>query len=212
MNKVVLGNELNHVIDFSRLNEDSIIVDLGAAVGGFVTELRTHTETMNSKIICVECSRKNIEKFNTEGYDNVVLLEKAIGGVDEGTVTFSEFIGQPKGDGNHKYYQWGNTVNKHTDRFANDNSVQVNQYDVPLISIKGLMEDQGIDRIDYLKMDIEGAEYDALFALDQDTADKINQMSFETHNISRNPKLVEHLESLGFTVEKHDKDEYYAYR
>jgi len=169
MSKIILGNELNHVINFDELNDDSIILDIGAAVGGFVAEMRNYPETKNSKIICVECSRKNIEKFKTKKFENVVMVEKAMGGVDEGTIVFTEFIGQPKGDGNHRYYQWGNTENNHEDKLSRDKSVEIIKYDVPLISIKCLMEEHGIETVDYLKMDIEGAEYSTLFALDDVT-------------------------------------------
>ena len=103
--KITLRNELNHVIDFTKLDNNSIIVDLGSAVGGFVSEIRKYSQTRDAKIICVECSRKNIEKFKKNKFKNVILIEKAVGKTTDGFVTFTEFVGQKKPDGNNKYYQ-----------------------------------------------------------------------------------------------------------
>jgi FkbM family methyltransferase len=51
--------------------------------------------------------------------------------------------------------------------------------DVPAMSLADLMSRYGLDRIDILKMDIEGAERTVMQALDDNTLDRINVIRFE---------------------------------
>jgi FkbM family methyltransferase len=133
-------------------------------------------------------------------------------GEDTEPITFTEFVGEPKSDGNHKYYQWANIFGDHKDKLAVDDSVEILEYEVEALTLAGLMKRADITEIDYLKMDIEGAEYDVLYSIDEELANKIHQISFETHDLPKNEKLIKHLESVGYNMSKHPDNEYYGYK
>ena len=52
---------------------------------------------------------------------------------------------------------------------------------VPCVGIKEIFDDNGLDRCDFLKMDCEGAEYDAIFECPRAYLDRIDRMAIEMH-------------------------------
>ena len=193
MNLINLGKELNHIINLDTLNADSIIVDAGAAVGNFVKKIQSYPQTQHSKIISLECSHKNLNKLKNLNLNNNIIVECALVGINK-EVFFSEFVGDTKPDGNHKYYQWGNILGNHKKNLKNK-KVKINEYKVKTITLEGLMNKYGLERIDYLKMDVEGAEYEIIENLDITIATKIHQISLETHNTNKNNNLIKCLEN-----------------
>ena len=205
-----LGKELNHIINLNKLNNESIIVDAGAAVGDFVKKIHSYPHTQQCKIISLECSRKNLDKLNKLNLDNNIIVECALVGKKK-EVIFSEFIGETKPDGNHKYYQWGNIMGNHKNKLKNKN-VEINEYRVNTITLVSLMDKYKLGHIDYLKMDVEGAEYEIIENLSKAVASKIYQISMETHDTNKNSGLIKSLEYLGYKVQLFDGNEIYASR
>ncbi|MFZ5565303.1 MAG: FkbM family methyltransferase [Thermodesulfobacteriota bacterium] len=52
---------------------------------------------------------------------------------------------------------------------------------VPCAGIQEIFDDNGLDRCDFLKMDCEGAEYDAIFSCPKAYLKKIDRMAIEMH-------------------------------
>jgi hypothetical protein len=75
-----------------------------------------------------------------------------------------------------------------------------------------MIEYYGFRSIDYLKMDIEGAEYEVVEHMSTKTASIIKQMSMELHSddASVNALLCSNLDKLGFNVLV-EKAEVYAW-
>lgn len=75
---------------------------------------------------------------------------------------------------------------------------------VKMRTIDTLMEHKGLDRIDILKMDIEGSEFEVLEGFKN--IKKCGQICFETHDrfyadgMEKLKKLVDHLTSNGFSL------------
>ena len=65
-----------------------------------------------------------------------------------------------------------------------------------------------IDHIDYLKLDIEGAEFNLFRTMTQNTANKIKQISCEIHpeffDGDATKFITDRLNELGFKFELHD--------
>jgi FkbM family methyltransferase len=81
--------------------------------------------------------------------------------------------------------------------------------DVDKITLSAIVREFGVDSIDLLKLDIEGAEYDVLFGLDEALSEKIRQITVEFHpQISRDDEMhryrdvLTHLSALGFASVK----------
>jgi FkbM family methyltransferase len=70
-------------------------------------------------------------------------------------------------------------------------------------SIKDFVKKEKIEKIDFLKMDCEGAEYEILYGLSRSELEKIGKISLEYHNIDKKRnglELKKFLEKNGFKV------------
>ncbi|MGH3257967.1 MAG: FkbM family methyltransferase [Streptosporangiaceae bacterium] len=76
------------------------------------------------------------------------------------------------------------------------------------VSVAQLMLEHEIDRIDLLKIDIEGGEF-AVFRVDEDLRwlDRVDQLALEVHrDFSDAASLIDRLRACGFTVDLRDND------
>jgi FkbM family methyltransferase len=199
-NLIDLGHDLHHWVDISRLDTDSIVIDAGANVGSFIEVIRTYVDC---KIIAVECGKTNIAHIKNKNFENVYIIGKALVGDSSQPITLTEIVGESKSDGTMRYNQWHNIYGNHS-----NHSAQVNTYVVGGVTLKELVEDYGT--IDYLKMDIEGAEYEVIESLTHEDAQKIKQISLECHDENQNSRLEEVLISLGYEVFWKANSEIYA--
>lgn len=105
-------------------------------------------------------------------------------------------------DGETTLYYHDTHSDSHSTRAPDPGSHFLRRLSVPTLSIASLMARHDIDRIDMIKMDCEGAEYDVLFALDPDVAARIGEIFLEYHASSdpdRNYTTLDaHLTNLGF--------------
>lgn len=112
------------------VKEGDIVVDIGANVGPFVKSI-IHRNPQ--KVYCVEPSTKLVKTIseNFPNNDNIVLVNKAI--VGDSTDIVHIFLGR--------------IVQEGDDRFEE-------------ITFHQFLEDYSIEKIDFLKIDCEGGEYD----------------------------------------------------
>lgn len=211
---------IGHVVNFSKLNENSLIVDAGASIGKFTEELRKRLETNQSKILCIEPSHLNFDKLkNNKELDNVEIINRALTENKKNKVIFTEFKGELKKDGNFYYHEWGNIKNlyKNSETII-ANKVEYIDYEVETINLYDITNKYNF--IDYLKMDIEGAEYDVIDNINNELANRIEQISIEIHEpLHEYPILIEKLKELKFKVISFDDpaipgkvSEIYAYK
>jgi FkbM family methyltransferase len=208
-----------HIINLNKINDNSIIIDGGANVGGFIEKMREYT---NAQIYAIECSPGHCARIEDARHSNVEVLQKALVGVSRGPCTFTEFEGPLKEDGHKRYYQWGNIFGEHVPRLGPDPLVQVSQYEVEPITIKELLQQYKWKQIDYLKLDVEGAEYEIIERLEKPESTLIKQISLESHGSidcgdglsaeRKNADLIARLESLGYKTELFANNEVYAWR
>lgn len=76
---------------------------------------------------------------------------------------------------------------------------------IQCMSVNDIFAEQGIDQCAVLKLDCEGAEYEALYALSADTAGKIQKIVMEYHDDLKNDKntlksLANHMQQFGFKL------------
>jgi|SRR3989304_307962 len=88
---------------------------------------------------------------------------------------------------------------------------------VPAVTLTTLFKDQGIDHVDFMKLDVEGSEYEILgHSTFAEVAPKIDSMLIEAHSwAGRHPnQLKESLKNRGFTVEQvqNDASLFYAHK
>lgn len=177
-----------HRINFEYLNNNSIIVDAGACMGTFIDFVRKH---IACKIYAIEPCKTHVKLLNSKEYLNVKVINKAlVGKSTTDYINFNEYIGLP---------EWGSVYPRNISHYKLKKTVS---YTVGCININDIFNMLGVDHIDYLKLDIEGAEFDIFYSMTKQIASKIYQFSAEihaiNHDISDVPNLIRIINKLGY--------------
>jgi FkbM family methyltransferase len=134
-----------------------VIVDLGANIG--CTMVHYASLYAGARIVGVELDVENVRlaRINTEAIADQSMLFHAAIGPKDGVVRYS---GQE---------EWGYRVDPHGDRTVEE------------LSMASLLAKAGLTTIDFLKIDIEGAERD-LFEGDLSWLPAVRSLAVEVHN------------------------------
>lgn len=153
------------------INPGDMVMDCGAHIGSF-TRLAL---SLGAKVLAIEADRDNFEmlKLNTIGYNNLILYNAII--YDGKPVPF---LKDPERGELHKI-------------------AAVSPDIFPSTTLKRIIKQFKIEKIDLLKMDIEGSEYEVLYHFKQ--FEIVRQISMEWHyGASNMAKLIIFLEKKGF--------------
>jgi FkbM family methyltransferase len=168
LNEILNLNVYNN--DFVSVNEGDVVVDIGVNFGLFSLDALQYKP---SKIIGFEPNPRLNHFFKKM---NIPLVELTQGAISDknGKVTFyeNEFPGRSSLHSNMST----NTIKS---------SYEVDVYDINDILNK-------YDKINYFKVDCEGAEYEIFQAIDMDVlCNKIDKIAIEFHNPPTDLKVVE---------------------
>jgi len=172
-----------HTFFEELLNEEVIIVDLGACMGEFTKEMDKLYKVKKS--IMVEANPTNFSML--ENKDNYVLYNKVIYSEDDKTIEFFEDTNSPYNGSNH--FNYFNGI----------------RHEVKSITLEKIIEENNLEYIDILKVDIEGSEYDVMPNIKDETYSIIRQITIEFHDfIDTNLKnktvlIINKLNKLGFS-------------
>ena len=151
-----------HIIDFDYVPENPIVVDAGSLDATFIGEFNKHCKCIP---YIIEADSQHLPKIK---YKN--LYHRVLGGdalPDE--ITFYSY----------GHVGWGSIYySEHRNNNYKCNGTNI----VKTLRINDIFDFLNIDRIDYLKLDIEGAEFNLFRTMTQDTADRIKQISCEVHD------------------------------
>jgi FkbM family methyltransferase len=186
----VLQDQYHLPPTLSKISANPVILDLGSNIGLTIVHMKHIYPT--SKIIGYEMNRENylLAKRNTKFYDNVIVVNTAVW-IEDATVTY-------RNTANYDSYAILNDIGK---KDADE------LIEVPSLKLASIIKNHNLTHIDYLKMDIEGAEKAILESKDLSWMDKVGAMNIEMH-LDRNNDLNEFLaiiENRGFTVWKDSK-------
>lgn len=190
----------NYYLFINRFDQQSTIVDVGC---GFDADFSMYMiDTYNLKAIGIDPTQKhkesleNLVKKNNDkfSYKPLAISEK------DGQITFNESIRSTS----------GSILDEH----INVSGKETQKYSVESVSLKNLPKRLGLNKIDYIKLDIEGAEYELIDSLNKEDLTKYNQIFIEFHHHALPQyskadtiKMVRKIESLGFksfTLDNHD--------
>lgn len=169
-----------------KLPPNPVIFDLGMNVGYTVVDFKHHYP--KSRIIGVEMDKGNINiaRKNIEGMEDVEIYHAAI---------------------YHKNDTICYDASDEPDAFrAQSNSPE----NASLVHVEAMTVDQliarvGVDYVDYLKMDIEGAEQEVFSNSDLEWLNKIGQVNIEIHESVDKDMIVAALTKHGIEVQNHAK-------
>jgi len=172
-------------LDFPLPRAPKVIVDGGANIG--LSALYLHRRFPQARIVAVEFERSNhaLLERNVAGYPAIIPVHAGLWPSD-GVVA----VANPDG-AKWAHYPVSCAVACTTTRTAvRSGSLEpgtlgaADASGVRALSLPTLMSEQGIDRIDLLKLDIEGSEFD-LFSGDLSWMDRVSTLAIELHERSR---------------------------
>lgn len=180
LNEILNLNVYNN--DFVSISEGDVVMDIGLNFGLFSLDALQYNP---KKIIGFEPNPKLIRYFEKLNIPNVELHQAAISD-KTGKLTFFEntFPGRSS-----LHYDMSTDTIKST-------------YDVDVYDINEIMKKY--DKINYFKVDCEGAEYEIFAGIDDNIlSNKIDKIAIEFHNIPTDSKvvnLISKIESCGFEI------------
>jgi FkbM family methyltransferase len=179
-------HEIFNLLDYYKnrervINEGDIVVDLGSNVGIFN---RWAYSQGASKVISFEPDRRYFKLLSLNADPRSILFNAAVADtVGEFTLFQTDHLG-------------GSTL-----LGAGDGV----RYPVRTYTLDYLFETGLIDKIDFLKVDIEGAEQHAFAGISDDNLMKVSNIAMEYHhghlghNVELRENLINRLQRLGFT-------------
>lgn len=169
-----------------EIGKDDIVVDIGAHIGVF--SVFAATSSTAGKVFALEPFPPNYEllqkNISLNCLRNVVSIRKAIAGEPGKRRLFVS----PVNTGAHS---------------LQPGYLGLESIEVEAISLRDLIDEHRIDKIDYLKIDCEGSEYEILLNCPEDLLKKCRRISLEYHDIHSNvgpESLSAFLSKQGFSV------------
>jgi len=145
------------------IDEDDIVVDIGANIGMFS---RFAKFCKAKKVYSFEPHKENFKCLIRNKPPNCKAFNYAIAGKDK---LSNLYIDQ--------------NIGGHSLIYNNTNNTKTNQIvKVECRSINSLFEENYFEKIDFLKIDVEGAEYEILREITDENLQKINKISLEYHH------------------------------
>jgi FkbM family methyltransferase len=186
----VLSDMYHLPSNFFKIPEKPIILDLGCNIGLTIAHFK-HLYP-DSKIIGYEMNYDNflLAKRNTEFYDDVKVINNAVWSSDS-------LVSYEKKSNYDSYSIINNKEIKNIDDLI----------EIQSISLKSIIKNNELTHVDYLKMDIEGAEIAILESDDLGWMDIVNSMNIEMHldDNNRIEKFMQIIKNKGFKVWKDDR-------
>jgi len=161
------------------IRNNATILDLGANVGYTAASLGVRYP--NARIIGVELDRDNAQlaRINTEFLGERCTIVNAGIWHEETTIAYG-----------------GNT--EHALRIGDENE-QANQHYVQTLTMESLMDQFNLSQVDYVKMDIEGAEHSVLDPnLNLHWLNRIKNLNVEVHEPATVQGITDVLSEYGF--------------
>ena len=168
------------------IHEEDTVVDMGAHIGAFA--VRAARQAHHGRVFAYEASSRNYamlgENRQLNELDNLYIENSAVSD-KRGTMN----LYSPADNG-----MLSSLLHE------SDSFMEI----VQAVTFAEIIEEHALERIDFLKLDVEGSEYDILLNCSDETLTKVQRIVMEYHEFDvdkRNHQdLVSRLNSRGFTV------------
>lgn len=174
-----------------QLPSQPLVIDVGANAGFFNVLL--FSKLKNARVLAYEPLPSNIALFQktiaqNTGLKNIQLHQSAVTGA---SIEKIELFTEDTED---------NTVVSSI--FSSFNKLNQKKISVPATSLTAIIRENKLEKIDLLKLDCEGSEYDIIYNTEASVFKKVNMMVIEVHQIDENKNnlqsLDQYLRSLGY--------------
>jgi len=177
-----------------QLPENPIVVDIGANAGFF--DFILLSKVPDAVVFAFEPMPANVQRLsktidkNTRLKKNIHLHQMAVTGKEQ------EFLDIFMEDTDENQVV--------ASVFAGFNKSNTKGICVPCISLTRIFSNNNLEKIDLLKMDCEGSEYDIIYNTSPELIKKITRMVVEVHDMDEQQNNIHfftaYLQKLGFTV------------
>lgn len=197
MKKEIKFEHYDILSNLSHINKDSLIIDIGANVGNVTdflyNKFKANIYSYEPNISCYKFMKKRFESIN-----KISLFNLAVSNFNGKSHLY--FHVNSKGINDTKYIE-GATL-----RPEKDNIDKNKKLEVECIDIKKLIKK--FDKIDLIKIDIEGSEY-AIMPEIIKNRDKIKMVICETHGNPDGKKIFNKEKTKKFIKNEVFKEEYF---
>jgi FkbM family methyltransferase len=171
--------------------EFNIFVDGGAGLGETSNQMLSACNFAVEKILAFEPNPANVAAFRITNTNKVELIPSALGsengvGTFQITSTTNNFI-------DNQYHVAGTSF---VGKLVNDTTFDLNKTNVKVVKLSDILRDRGLNKIDFLKLDLQGGELDSLLGL-EGYLETVKVMWME---YSGQPGLLKFLQKSGFTL------------
>jgi len=180
--------------------EDATILDIGAHIGVFAALVARHVP--RGVVHALEPSSENFEllakNLRDNDSDNAFAHRLALG-ASNGSVR----LHHAPGSVGHSLYANPDWVGEPWEPRPSEAPPPVPYEDVTAQTLADFLDEQGIEKVAFMKMNIEGAEYDVLLGASDDTLRAIANMQVELHPEAEGlaERLIARLRGIGFDTE-----------
>tara|TARA_R100000008_G_C3576433_1_gene165590 strand:- start:1053 stop:1697 length:645 start_codon:yes stop_codon:yes gene_type:complete len=200
-----LNTVCGHTFISDRINSESVVLDLGANRGIFSEGM---LKQYDCTVVAYEPSRllceKSLKELSSE-YEKFSFNQNAIWS-EEKTLTLMDFF-----DDNGNTSGVANSIIPHKSDNRRDGRNLRERYDVQCLSIDKVIEPY--EKIDLLKIDIEGSEIEVLTKISENIIKKCDQVCVEFHLFCQHEysikitnddikKIIERMKGFGFSEMK----------
>jgi FkbM family methyltransferase len=174
-----------------KLPNNPLVIDIGANAGFFNVLL--FSKNKNARVLAYEPLPSNIALFKktiakNALLKNIRLSQVAVTGISKDSI---DLFTEDTED---------NTVVSSV--FSDFNKLNQKKITVPAQSLTSIIQQNNFEKIDLLKLDCEGSEYDIIYNTDAAVLKKVNMMVVEVHQIDEDKynlnSLDQYLRSLGY--------------
>lgn len=171
---------------YNSLNIDNlnVVIDIGANVGLF-TKYMLYKNA--KKVFCYEPNKSAFDCLS-KNYQN------------NSSVFLNNLAVSTNNDKLRLYLDVNNTLVSSAKRNTSD------FYDVDSITLKQILTQHNLEKVDLIKIDIEGMEYELIAHMEDDVFDKVNSFIIEYHDVESMDKYIgvktlsEKLKEKGYSV------------
>ncbi|OLR93164.1 hypothetical protein BJP25_16830 [Actinokineospora bangkokensis] len=195
--EVFVHDEYGHAIDL--LPEAPVVVDLGANLGLFT--LRVLRDRPRARVVAVEPvpGTAGLLRRNVAGAGDVHVIAAAAG-AEPGEITMTAFrnvLANSTSRPQEKPDEWFARMRASQPENA-DELLATEEVTVPVVAFEAVWP-AGAQRVDLLKVDVEGAELEVLRGVDESLWPRIDRLVIEVQNAStRLPEVLDLLAPHGY--------------
>lgn len=180
------------------------VIDIGANIGIFTMQVKRNAP--DAAVYAVEAIpdtfhvlERNVESL---GRSDVHVYNAAMGSQDHGEMTFTFYPNMPGNSTVNRALKDDNkpVMDQIFGKDTADFLYQSETRTVPVRTLSSLIREQGISSVDFLKIDVEGAEISVLDGIEETHWSIINQIAVEAHTQGLQEQVRDTLIRHGFQV------------